>query len=700
MELGNQIKALRQRKGITQEALAEHLGVTAQAVSKWERNSASPDIALLPALSAYFGVTIDELFALSDDTRMDRIQNMLWDVRFLNPADADNAREFLLVKARREPSNGRPLELLADLENHLAKEHHTHAAKYAQEALRRDPDLSEAHGELKLSMNGWCKDWAYNNRSELTSATVSGESNAYDYDNIGNLETAQEAAETVTAYATNSLNQYTAIGDFVPTFDDAGNQTLVKTSTGIWAVTYDAENRPTLFSNAESSTTVECTYDYMGRRCFKKVTVNGAVTLHQRYIYRGYLQIACCDLTRNNHPALWYITWDPTQPTATRPLAIQKDGTWYTYGLDITKNVCEVFGTTGYLATSYTYSPYGEVITTGNVSQPVQWSSEFRNEELDLVYYNYRDFNASQGEWFVRDAAESSNNLYRYSYNRPICLIDFLGLKEVYHATNLEGVLGILKNGYDSEFLWTGEKNAPPGGGLDWQAKHPHKIKLDIPDKMLNNAKFIPHRQHHAYLLKGEEIFGKNSNEAEAYRWNCVKQYMRKQPENVFELQRKKRSKAMWVIVKKDAIHKSGIKIMEIPNIDVVSQKIPARLKEAGKGIKISKYINLNSSLFVLSSLAIGYEIYTVRHSLKEVNKVVYGWAGGIIGAKYGAAYAASGAVIAGQVGPQVAFPDELLTVPAGALLGSIMGGIIGAFTGETVTEMVDYFTIEKGHEL
>ena len=167
MELSNQIKALRQRKGVTQETLSEHLGVTAQAVSKWERGSASPDIALLPSLSAYFGVTIDALFALSDDTRMERIQNMLWDVRFLNPADADNAREFLLDLSRREMHNGRSLELLADLENHLAQEHHSRAAEYAREALRRDPDLHEVHGELKLSMNGWCKDWAYNNRSEL-----------------------------------------------------------------------------------------------------------------------------------------------------------------------------------------------------------------------------------------------------------------------------------------------------------------------------------------------------------------------------------------------------------------------------------------------------------------------------------------------------------------------------------------------------
>ncbi len=36
MEIGNQIKALRARRGVTQEALAEALGITAQAVSKWE----------------------------------------------------------------------------------------------------------------------------------------------------------------------------------------------------------------------------------------------------------------------------------------------------------------------------------------------------------------------------------------------------------------------------------------------------------------------------------------------------------------------------------------------------------------------------------------------------------------------------------------------------------------------------------------
>ncbi len=159
MEIGNQIRSLRQRHGITQEAMAKDLGITPQAVSKWERGVATPDIALLPDISAYFGVTIDELFALSDETRMERIQNMLWDMRYLDQADVDAAREFLLNKAQREPDNGRPHELLADMENHIAREHQSRAADYAKEALRRDPNRRNAYGELIYAMNGKITDW-------------------------------------------------------------------------------------------------------------------------------------------------------------------------------------------------------------------------------------------------------------------------------------------------------------------------------------------------------------------------------------------------------------------------------------------------------------------------------------------------------------------------------------------------------------
>ena len=167
MEIGNQIKALRLRRGITQEAMAQHFGITPQAISKWERGAATPDIALLPDISAYFGVSIDELFALSDETRMNRIQNMLWDVRYLPQSDVDSTREFLLEKAKREPANGQPHALLAQLENHIAQCHRDQAAEYAKEALARDHTIKEAHSELVEAMGGTCGDWCATNHYAL-----------------------------------------------------------------------------------------------------------------------------------------------------------------------------------------------------------------------------------------------------------------------------------------------------------------------------------------------------------------------------------------------------------------------------------------------------------------------------------------------------------------------------------------------------
>ena len=202
---------------------------------------------------------------------------------------------------------------------------------------------------------------------------------------------------------------------------------------------YNAQNRPTRFTreNADGTRTViTAAYDYMGRRAWKKVETiatdpatgeeTATVTLHQRYIYRGYLQIAACDLTRGSHPCLWLITWDPMQPTATRPLAIQKDGTWYCYGWDLTKNICEVFGQAGYIRTTYSYTPYGSVTEEGDIAQPLQWSSEYADPELGLVYYNYRSYNPRNGRWTRRDDW-GGYNLYSFVQNRLYQFYDFLG---------------------------------------------------------------------------------------------------------------------------------------------------------------------------------------------------------------------------------------------------------------------------------
>ena len=61
LKLQDTIAFYRKRQGLTQEELARKLGVTNQAVSKWENNNSLPDITLLPAIADLFETTIDAL---------------------------------------------------------------------------------------------------------------------------------------------------------------------------------------------------------------------------------------------------------------------------------------------------------------------------------------------------------------------------------------------------------------------------------------------------------------------------------------------------------------------------------------------------------------------------------------------------------------------------------------------------------------
>lgn len=65
--LCERIKELRRRHGRTQDMLASELGITAQAVSRWEKGICCPDIALIPSIANYFGVSIDELFGYDNE---------------------------------------------------------------------------------------------------------------------------------------------------------------------------------------------------------------------------------------------------------------------------------------------------------------------------------------------------------------------------------------------------------------------------------------------------------------------------------------------------------------------------------------------------------------------------------------------------------------------------------------------------------
>ena len=65
IKLGERIKELRLRDGRTQDALASELGVTAQAVSRWEKEICYPDMEMIPSIANYFGVSIDEFLDMT-----------------------------------------------------------------------------------------------------------------------------------------------------------------------------------------------------------------------------------------------------------------------------------------------------------------------------------------------------------------------------------------------------------------------------------------------------------------------------------------------------------------------------------------------------------------------------------------------------------------------------------------------------------
>ncbi len=76
LNLGMKIRQLRHRDGRTQEVLADALGITSQAVSRWESGGSYPDMEMIPSIANYFGITIDELFGYQNN-REQKIQSIL-----------------------------------------------------------------------------------------------------------------------------------------------------------------------------------------------------------------------------------------------------------------------------------------------------------------------------------------------------------------------------------------------------------------------------------------------------------------------------------------------------------------------------------------------------------------------------------------------------------------------------------------------
>ncbi len=137
-----------------------------------------------------------------------------------------------------------------------------------------------------------------------------------------------------------------------------------------------------------------------GRRCMKKVTVNGTVASHARYLYRGYLQIAALDML-NSRNVLRTLLWDPgtdCHPPARSGAGCLSLLLWMGLQQECDGGVRWAGNCCGGLR----LLSHGQVASTGDLVQPVQWSSEMNDAELSLIYYNYRYYNPADGRWINR----------------------------------------------------------------------------------------------------------------------------------------------------------------------------------------------------------------------------------------------------------------------------------------------------------
>ena len=105
MNIGQKIRELRKARGITQEQLAESIGISFQAISKWETGISMPDITLAPVIAAYFAVSMDVLFDFNIRKMEQEIDAIVKDSARYRESDPPRSRAILEEGLKKYPGN-------------------------------------------------------------------------------------------------------------------------------------------------------------------------------------------------------------------------------------------------------------------------------------------------------------------------------------------------------------------------------------------------------------------------------------------------------------------------------------------------------------------------------------------------------------------------------------------------------------------
>ena len=114
IKIGENLKRLRLKKELTQEQFAEVFGISPQAVSRWENNTAYPDITMLPGIAIYYNTTIDEIIGMEEIHKSENINKIHSDVhRLVGNNQLDEAIALLKEGLKLRPNNSGLLLALA-----------------------------------------------------------------------------------------------------------------------------------------------------------------------------------------------------------------------------------------------------------------------------------------------------------------------------------------------------------------------------------------------------------------------------------------------------------------------------------------------------------------------------------------------------------------------------------------------------------
>lgn len=282
--IGNKIKELRHSNGMSQKDMADALGITSQAVSKWENDNGLPEMSMLPEIAALLGIQIDDLFEYSTEKRYESICKKIEYGRSMTNAEFAQDECFLISEIETNPTNYEALSLLGDLYRYYANKLNEKSVHYAKAALTIKPNQKNDINNINNASGGKLFDWDVSNHEKLINCYYNllkvepKNTKIYFYliDNLldgGRITEAKEVLEEAIIKAPDNVNDYYMIHIREKQFGfeavKAEYEALAEKYAEDWRVLFSIANSYSLNEHYESAIVMwQACFDHMEKPRF------------------------------------------------------------------------------------------------------------------------------------------------------------------------------------------------------------------------------------------------------------------------------------------------------------------------------------------------------------------------------------------------------------------------------------------------